>query len=90
MTIKWKIVSEERYMEMLEILPPIGWSTKGFLVGEPWRHDDKGRGMYAPFLSLNGRYAEGDGPITIQDFRAFTYPQVEEIFRNAEQPAVLV
>ena len=30
--MKWNEVTEERYMEMLEILPPAVWAAKGFLV----------------------------------------------------------
>ena len=30
--------SEERYDEMLGVLPPALWLSKGFLVGEPFDH----------------------------------------------------
>jgi hypothetical protein len=33
-----KECSEERYDEMLGVLPPALWLSKGFLVGEPFDH----------------------------------------------------
>ncbi len=35
----WREVSEDRYMEMLEVLWPAAWEPeRGFLVGEAWDH----------------------------------------------------
>lgn len=34
----FKPCDEARYNEMLEILPPLAWVRKGFLVSEPWSH----------------------------------------------------
>jgi hypothetical protein len=73
--MKWKEVSEERYTEMLEILPPLCWTDKGFLVGEPWRHKKcsvtgwDNLPAFAPFLKFRGKYYEGDEPLTIHEFR---------------------
>jgi hypothetical protein len=64
-----KRVTKERYWEMLEILPPAVWLNGGFLVGEPWRHNDEGLPMYAAFTTRNGRYYEHSEPMTVRDFR---------------------
>ena len=61
----FKEVSEERYDEMLGCLPPVAWVGKGFLVGEPWDHNEAGQPRFAPFISLNGKFYEGDHPITV-------------------------
>jgi hypothetical protein len=63
-----KRVTKERYWEMLEILPPAVWLNGGFLVGEPWRHNDEGLPMYAAFTTRNGRYYEHSEPMTVSDF----------------------
>ena len=67
--------SEERYDEMLGILPPALWLGKGFLVGEPADHrrckiTKKVMPTYAAFFNAFGRYYEGD-PMTVAEFRAF-------------------
>lgn len=35
---EFKPCDEERYMEMLGVLPPLDWVSKGFLVSEPLSH----------------------------------------------------
>ena len=65
----FKEVSEERYDEMLGCLPPVAWVGKGFLVGEPWDHNEAGQPRFAPFISLNGKFYEGDHPITVAEWR---------------------
>ena len=70
--IKWKEITEERYVEMLSIsLPPAIMTAYGFLVGEAWRHNGEGRPMFQPFIRVNGRFYEGDAPITCLDFKNF-------------------
>jgi hypothetical protein len=39
---KWKKVSEARYNEVLDALPPAVWAAVGFLVGEPFDHTADG------------------------------------------------
>lgn len=72
--ITWKEVTESRYDEMLGILPPALWVGHGFLVGEPWRHNDRDEPMFAPFLHFRDRFWEGSEPMTIPEFRAFNPP----------------
>ena len=86
--IKWTVVSEARYMDMLECLWPACNMGKpyGFLVGEPWDHarctvtGNPGKPRFAPFLRLLGRPEElikrhgleGDQPMTKAEFFALT------------------
>lgn len=74
----WKRTTFERYWQMLEVLPPAVQTGAGFLVGEPWRHDENGRPMFAAFVCFGdhfdrdgqSEYFEADGPMTVADFRA--------------------
>jgi hypothetical protein len=70
-----KECSEERYDEMLSVLPPAIWLSYGFLVGEPSSHRKcKVTGYIAPtyaaFFNAFGRYFEGDD-MTSAEFKAF-------------------
>jgi hypothetical protein len=69
-----KECSEERYDEMLGILPPTVWVGKGFLVGEPHDHRAcKITGNSANVCCLLRRlrrYYEGD-PMTVVEFVHF-------------------
>lgn len=72
----WKEVTEERYDEMLNILPPAHWDSKGFLVGEPWTHrfcraTGLFRAAFAAFVRYNGKFYECDEPLTVPEFVAF-------------------
>jgi hypothetical protein len=67
--------TEERYDEMLSILPPTLWLGYGFLVGEPHDHRKckitrKVLPTYAAFFNGFGKYYEGD-PMTVPEFKAF-------------------
>lgn len=54
--IEWVETTEAMYREMLNVLPPARQVPGGFLVGEPWTHDDKGRAVAAAFTLRAGRY----------------------------------
>jgi hypothetical protein len=67
--------SEERYDEMLEILPPALMLGKGFLVGEPFDHricniTKVVRASYGAFFQHKGKFYEGDN-MTVPEFKAF-------------------
>jgi hypothetical protein len=67
--------AEERYDQMLGILPPTLWLEYGFLAGHPHGHREclvTGQVLptYAAFFYGFGRYYEGD-PMTVPEFRAF-------------------
>jgi len=65
----WIEVTEERYDEMLGMLPPAVHRACGFLVGEPMDHDANGMPRFTGFLiSADGRYWESRRPITAREF----------------------
>lgn len=68
----------KRYDEMLEVLPPLEWVRKGFLVGEPWSHracviTGKVLPTYQAMVcqsALNGRYFESTSGLTVPEWDA--------------------
>lgn len=83
MNIQWKPTTEERYYEMLEILPPAAHTSRGFLVGEAYDHRQCAvTGNLAPrFTAFAFRlndlgdandYFECERPLTVNEFRAAT------------------
>lgn len=67
---EWEEVSYERYMEMLEILPPERMEGGAFLVGEPLNHltDESGPrgeaiGVFDAYVELDGRYFHRPEPV---------------------------
>ena len=74
----WKEVDEERYWEMLEILPPIDWEmSRGFMVGEAWDHKRCSvtgaidATAFGAFARKDGKYYECLQPMTRAEWRAF-------------------
>jgi hypothetical protein len=62
--VSWKEISEEQYMEALEVLPPAVWLSKGFLLGEPETHRRCNvSGTFAPafnaFVTHYGKFYAG-------------------------------
>jgi hypothetical protein len=69
--LEWIETTEERFYEMLEVLPPAVMARGGFLVGEPWDHHAlTGRPRYAAFVELGGRWFESTRPVTVAEFRS--------------------
>lgn len=71
----WKEITEQRYTEALEILPPALLLAKGFLMGEASSHrrckvTKRVAPTFSAFVFASGRYYEGD-PMTFAEFRAF-------------------
>lgn len=71
--ISWgEEVTRERFMEMLECLPP-ATGTKGwreFLVGEPYDHDAlTGEPRYNGFRRTGAGYFASSRPMTVREFR---------------------
>jgi len=68
--ISWEPVTEERYWDMLEVLPPAAMGHGGFLVGEPWDHHAlTGRPRYAAYRCRGDVYETASRPMTIKEFR---------------------
>ena len=69
--IIWDEITEERYDEMLTVLPPEAWQRGAFLVGEPTdHHADNGQARFAAFKAEYGKYFSLLHPITRKQFLA--------------------
>lgn len=66
-------VSEERYFEMLGVVPPERMAYGGFLVGEPFDHDNKGHARYQLFVEEGGKFYDC-GLSTVETFDLFLIP----------------
>jgi hypothetical protein len=69
---EWVETTEERYYEMLGVLPPECWTSLGFLVGEPMDHDNHGRPRFSAFIKMDGKFYEGKQAMTGVAFRALS------------------
>ena len=69
--VEWLPTDEARYNEMLNVLPPVCWTSFGFMVGEPIdHHAGTGRPRYDAFLQRrDGTYWYASRPLTTQEFR---------------------
>lgn len=86
--MQFKTTTQERYWEMLECLPPAAQTGAGFLVGEPYDHDAKGRERYFAFFwqryddfekaahGLEEAFYEAAAPMTVAEFKAATLPMI--------------
>jgi hypothetical protein len=76
--VKWKKVSERRYWDMLEILPPALMEGGKFMVGEPWDHGPcavnggEAYPRFSAFFRVDGAHYEGNKPMTRAEFQAMT------------------
>ena len=73
--VTFKRCTEERYNEMLGVLPPALWIAKGFLVGEPTTHrlcnvTGAVTATYAAFIEYEGRFYEGPD-MTFAEFKRY-------------------
>lgn len=70
--VAFKPITEDCYNEMLEVLPPKDWISRGFLVGEEWdtvRVDGGGVPGYTACLWFNGKYWESTVPLSRIEWR---------------------
>lgn len=71
--IRWTPVTDHEFNEMLEILPPLEWSAKGFLVGEPIDHSyETGQPRFQAYLDRRGTYGRqyrSNRPLTVAEWR---------------------
>jgi hypothetical protein len=64
-------VTEEQYMEMLNVLPPAAMNSRGFLVGEPMdHHAGSGKPRFTCFISQFGKFYRVSNPMTHARFVA--------------------
>lgn len=86
----FKRVPEERYDEMLGVLPPALHLGKGFLVGEPWTHrkcimsGQDNTPAFMAFIRRNGEFFEADRPMTGAEFRALEPRHITTTMEPAE------
>lgn len=74
--MKFKRVSEERYYEMLGIVPPAYGGDKGFLVGEPADHQH-GQPRFMAFIEIANKFFEALEPMTVEQFRSYSLNDME-------------
>jgi hypothetical protein len=66
--ITWEPITEEKYYEMFEVLPPI-IRGNGFLVSEPWDHDAQtGAPRYGAYRHRGETYEAASRPMTVKEF----------------------
>jgi hypothetical protein len=74
--VEWLETTEERYNEMLEVLPPAFYGNQGFLVGEPWdHHATTGQPRYQAFRCVAGKYYVSSRAMTRAEFKASGSPR---------------
>ena len=68
--LTWVPVTEEQYMDMLNVLPPLDWDGGSFLVGEASDHCVvTGRARYAAYRRSNGAFFASSRPMTRTELR---------------------
>ena len=68
---KFSKTTEEKFWEMLGVLPPAFQTGYGFLVGEPMDHNAQGQPRFTAFIEYpRGTFFESVGPMTIAEFKA--------------------
>lgn len=76
--VEWRPCSEDRYHEMLNVLPPAFWQGGLFLVGEPMDHDaGNGQPRFTAFWKRGGKFYEADRPMTRREADASLSPLSE-------------
>ena len=77
---QWVETTEERYYDMLGVLPPAHYVDKGFLVGEPMNHrvckfTSKFEPVYEGYIVFHGKFYQSSRPLTVEEFNRFTKVQ---------------
>ena len=75
--VKWSKVTEDKYWEMLEVLPPAVMTGLGFLVGEPLTHGacpvtGKFGALYEAFAKVGKDYYVASEAMTVGGFKTLT------------------
>jgi hypothetical protein len=78
--VTWEETTEEKYDEMLNVLPPAFWEQGLFLVGEPWDHHAiTGRPRFAAYRELHGKYFAASRPMTVKEARTIVERDPAEV-----------
>lgn len=68
--VEWLESTEESYDEALGCLPPVAYSSSGFLVGEPYDHDAlTGKPRFQAYRFNGFDHFKSSRPMTIQEFK---------------------
>lgn len=68
--VTWDEITEERYMEWLDCLPPAFQGLGGFLVGEPYdHHATNGRPRFQACWEYHKKFYASSRPMTITEFK---------------------
>lgn len=76
--INWIETTEERYYEMLGVLPPASQGSmigaSGFQVGEAMSHNERGEPTFATFKEesrvMGSKFYESSEALTFREFKA--------------------
>lgn len=69
--LTWTETTDERYDDMLNVLPPAAWHNGAFLVGEAQdHHATTGRPRFTCCKREHGKYYVADRPMTHKEFCA--------------------
>jgi len=73
----WKPVTQDRYDEMLNVLPPLRWNSLGFLVGEAYSERTctetaRPRQTFTALAKVGGQHFEALEALTVPEWLAMT------------------
>lgn len=69
---EWREVTEAKFDEMLNVLPPAAFvrGFSHFMVGEPWDHHAlTGQPRFSAYKFTGGKYFEFSRPMTFREFK---------------------
>jgi len=70
--VTWDAITEDHYMEWLEVLPPICYDGSNFMVGEAADHHAvTGRARYQAVVNHGGKHWASSRPMQVAEFKAF-------------------
>lgn len=68
--VKWVRISQARYDDLFECLPPRAVARSAFMVGEPTDHyGNGGSARFQACKEQRGRYYASSRPLTVAEFR---------------------
>ena len=79
----WNKTTQEKYWEMLEVLPPAVMTGLGFLVGEPLTHGTcpvtgKFGALYEAFAQVGKEFFVANEAMTVAGFKSITAKDVQK------------
>lgn len=66
-TMTYHETTQERFDDMLGVLPPKAYHAGGFLVGEPVSYQ-RGGETFDAYFEIDGHYLQADDPMTVSEF----------------------